>query len=148
MMDTLHKLREKVAIGFVGGSDLVKQQEQLGVLTGGPVTGMFDFCFSENGLTAYKMGASLPSNSFIKWLGEDPYKELVRFVLHYIADLDLPIKRGTFVEFRNGMINVSPIGRNASTQERLDYQTYDLEHKIRETFVEKLRERFGHLGLT
>lgn len=27
----LQKLRHKVAIGFVGGSDLVKQQEQLGV---------------------------------------------------------------------------------------------------------------------
>ena len=34
-------------------------------------------------------------------------------ILHYIADLDIPIKRGTFIEFRNGMINVSPIGRNA-----------------------------------
>lgn len=27
----LQKLRHKVAIGFVGGSDLVKQQEQLGI---------------------------------------------------------------------------------------------------------------------
>lgn len=30
MKDTLAKLRTKVAIGFVGGSDLVKQYEQLG----------------------------------------------------------------------------------------------------------------------
>jgi hypothetical protein len=32
------------------------------------------------------------------------------------ADLvhDLDTLRGTFIEFRNGMINVSPIGRNAS----------------------------------
>ena len=148
MLSTLQALRQKVAIGFVGGSDLVKQQEQLGVLTGEPVTTMFDFCFSENGLTAYKSGAALPSNSFIQWLGEDRYKELVRFALHYIADLDIPIKRGTFIEFRNGMVNISPIGRNASNQERLEYQKYDLEHKIRETFVEKLREKFGHLGLT
>ncbi|RYP24752.1 hypothetical protein DL765_000298 [Monosporascus sp. GIB2] len=148
VLSALQALRQKVAIGFVGGSDLKKQQEQLGAVTGENVTGMFDFCFSENGLTAYKLGAALPSNSFIKWLGEEQYKELVRFVLHYIADLDIPIKRGTFIEFRNGMVNVSPIGRNATTQERLDYQKYDLEHKIRETFVEKLREKFGHLGLT
>lgn len=89
----------------------------------------FDYAFAENGLTAYKMGQVLPSQSFIKWLGEDKYKPLVNFILHYIADLDIPIKRsvrpfcgfssnvpysGTFVEFRNGMINVSPIGRNAS----------------------------------
>lgn len=31
MLAMLQKLREKVVIGFVGGSDLVKQQEQLGV---------------------------------------------------------------------------------------------------------------------
>lgn len=29
MLDMLKQLREKVVIGFVGGSDLVKQQEQL-----------------------------------------------------------------------------------------------------------------------
>jgi phosphomannomutase len=93
------------------------------------VVNKFDYAFAENGLTAYKLGQELPSQSFIKWLGEDKYKPLVKFILHYIADLDLPIKRsvrslcglssdvsyrGTFVEFRNGMVNVSPIGRNAS----------------------------------
>jgi phosphomannomutase len=30
MLELLQQLRHKVAIGFVGGSDLVKQQEQLG----------------------------------------------------------------------------------------------------------------------
>lgn len=58
------------------------------------------------------------------------------------------MKRGTFVEFRNGMINVSPIGRNASTEERVAYEKYDLELKIRETFVGILREKFADLGLT
>ncbi|KAK4158450.1 eukaryotic phosphomannomutase [Chaetomidium leptoderma] len=147
ILDLLSRLRQKVAIGFVGGSDLVKQQEQLGSSEVN-VTSLFDFCFSENGLTAYRQGEPLPSNSFIQWIGEDQYKELVRFILHYVADLDLPVKRGTFVEFRNGMINVSPIGRNASTQERHDYERYDKEHGVRKAFVERLRERFGHLGLT
>lgn len=31
MLGVLEKLRRKVAIGFVGGSDLVKQQEQIGI---------------------------------------------------------------------------------------------------------------------
>jgi len=147
MLSTLQALRKKVAIGFVGGSDLVKQQEQLGA-PGRPVTAMFDFCFSENGLTAYKLGQELPSNSFIKWIGEEKYKKLVSFVLHYVADLDIPVKRGTFIEFRNGMVNISPIGRNASTAERNEYEKYDKEHKIRETMVAKLKEEFGDLGLT
>ncbi|MEI4855968.1 hypothetical protein, partial [Klebsiella pneumoniae] len=85
----------------------------------------------ENGLTAIRLGKELESQSFIKWLGEEKYKKLVRFILHYIADLDIPIKRGTFIEFRNGMINVSPIGRNASVNERNEFEAYDKEHKVR-----------------
>jgi hypothetical protein len=94
------------------------------------VTQDFDYAFGENGLTAYKLGQKLESQSFIKFIGEEKYKVLVKFILHYVADLDIPIKRylrercssilyanrcrGTFVEFRNGMINVSPVGRNAT----------------------------------
>lgn len=53
----------------------------------------FDFAFAENGLTAYRMGKVLSTQSFIGHLGEDKYKKLVNFVLHYIADMDIPIKR-------------------------------------------------------
>ena len=147
MLQLLSALRHKVAIGFVGGSDLAKQQEQLGTASI-PVTTLFDFCFAENGLTAIRMGVPLASHSFIKWIGEDNYKQLVRFILHYVADLDIPVKRGTFVEFRNGMINVSPIGRNATIQERNEYEKFDLEHKIREKFVQAIKEKFPDLGLT
>ncbi|KAH6898307.1 eukaryotic phosphomannomutase [Thelonectria olida] len=148
ILAALQALRAKCAIGFVGGSNLVKQEEQIGQPAGAPVTTLFDFCFAENGLTAYKLGEPLPSNSFIKWIGEDQYKELANFILHYVADLDIPVKRGTFIEFRNGMINVSPVGRNASTQERNDFEAFDKDAKVREKFVAALRERFGHLGLT
>ena len=77
MLQLLSELRHKVAIGFVGGSNLVKQQEQLG----GPVDviTLFDFCFSENGLTAYRLGEELASTSFIGWIGEDKYKGLVKW---------------------------------------------------------------------
>ncbi|RKF59717.1 Phosphomannomutase [Erysiphe neolycopersici] len=147
MLQLLAELRKKVAIGYVGGSNFDKQQEQLGS-SDVSVTSLFDFCFAENGLVAYKLGESLPSNSFIKWIGEAKYKELVSFILHYIADLDIPIKRGTFLEFRNGMINVSPIGRNASTEERNNYEKYDLDHKIRENFIKAIQNRFTDIGLT
>ena len=147
MLDLLKALRQKVVIGYVGGSDYSKQQEQMGSAEV-PVTALFDYCFAENGLTAFKLGVPLPSNSFIQWLGEEKYQELANFVLHYIADLKIPKKRGTFIEFRNGMINISPIGRNASIAEREEFTKYDDEHKIRETFVGILREKFADLGLT
>ncbi|CAI5758967.1 unnamed protein product [Candida verbasci] len=144
MKSTLEKLRKKVVIGFVGGSDLSKQVEQLGpnVLTD------FDYCFSENGLTAYKLGKELASQSFIKWIGEEKYNKLAKFILRYLSDLDLPIRRGTFIEFRHGMINVSPIGRNASTQERNEYDEFDKKAKIREDMVLALKKEFPDYGLT
>ncbi|KAI9904760.1 hypothetical protein N3K66_001289 [Trichothecium roseum] len=148
MLDLLHRLRQKVAMGFVGGSDLRKQEEQIGRPAGRPVTELFDYCFSENGLTAYRLGEELASTSFISWLGEESYKKLVNFCLRYIADLDIPVKRGTFVEFRNGMVNVSPVGRNASTAERNEFEAYDKEAGVRAKFVQALKEEFGHLGLT
>lgn len=77
MLQLLSELRHKVAIGFVGGSNLVKQQEQLGGNI--EVTTLFDFCFSENGLTAYRLGQPLASTSFIDWIGEEKYKQLVKW---------------------------------------------------------------------
>jgi phosphomannomutase len=103
----------------------VKQQEQLGTQST-PVTSLFDFCFAENGLTAYRMGKALSTNSFIQWLGEEKYQDLVNFTLKYLAEVRLPKKRGTFIEFRNGMINISPIGRNASIEERNEFEAYVL----------------------
>jgi hypothetical protein len=53
----------------------------------------FDYCFAENGLTAYQSGKVLESQSFINHLGEDRYKKLVNFCLREISELDIPIKR-------------------------------------------------------
>jgi len=146
MVEILRALRKKVAVGVVGGSDLVKISEQLAV-PGSSVTEEFDYTFAENGLTAFKQGKELPSQSFIKFLGEERYKKLVNFILHYIADLDIPIKRGTFIEFRNGMVNISPIGRNATIQERLEFEAYDKQAGVRAAFVKVLQEKFADYGL-
>ena len=105
-LDFLEKLREKVLIGVVGGSDLVKQKEQLGE----DCLERFDFFFSENGLAAFKDAKLLKNTSIKAHLGDAKLKPLINFILHYVADMDIPVKRGTFIEFRNGMMNVSPVG--------------------------------------
>ena len=45
------------------------------------------------------------------YLGEEKLQDLLNFVLGHFATIKLPKKRGTFVEYRNGMLNFSPIGR-------------------------------------
>ncbi|KAG6891276.1 Phosphomannomutase 1 [Termitomyces sp. Mi166 len=126
MAEALRDLRKKAVIGFVGGSDLAKISEQLSV-NGRNALDDFDYGFAENGLTAYKLGKQLASQSFIKFLGEEKYKKLANFVLHYIADLDIPIKR---------------------IAERLEFQAYDQVHGIRAAFVKVLQEKFADYGLT
>ncbi|KAF3796219.1 Phosphomannomutase [Nymphaea thermarum] len=144
MLEFMQKLKEVVTVGVVGGSDLVKISEQLGktVITD------YDYVFSENGLVAYKSGQLIGTQSLKSFLGEDKLKEFIKFTLHYIADLDIPIKRGTFIEFRSGMLNVSPIGRNCSQEERDEFEKFDKVHNIRSKMVSILRDKFAHLNLT
>ncbi len=143
MKQFLSDLRKRTKIAIVGGSDIVKQKEQLGE----DMVSEWDYVFSENGLVSYKNGVLVSKQNFAKWLGEEKLKKLVNFVLHYIADLDIPIKRGTFIEFRAGMLNVSPIGRNCSQEERDEFERYDHIHHVRETMIEKLKANFGDYHL-
>ncbi|KAF8769309.1 hypothetical protein HU200_006823 [Digitaria exilis] len=151
MLEFMKQLRQHVTVGVVGGSDLVKITEQLGktgLLLSRRIITDYDYVFSENGLVAHKNGELIGTQSLKSFLGEDQLKEFINFTLHYIADLDIPIKRGTFIEFRSGMINVSPIGRNCSQEERDEFEKYDKVHNIRPKMVSILREKFAHLNLT
>lgn len=126
------------------GSDLPKQEEQLGK----GIERMFPWNFSQNGLVAYHNGELVEIQTIAKHLGEDNVKRIVNWVMKYLSELDIPVKRGTFIEFRSGMFNISPIGRNCSRDERNEYEIFDLEHNIRKTMVEAMKKEFADLNLT
>ena len=140
----LEKLKEKVDVGIVGGSDLKKQKEQMGE----NIINEVKYSFSENGLVAYKDGKLIGTTYLKDYLGEVNLKRIINFCLNYISKLDIPIKRGTFIEYRSGMLNISPIGRNCSHEERNEFEEYDLENNIRKDFVKVLQEEFKDLNLT
>lgn len=81
-------------------------------------------------------------------IGEEKLQDFINFVLRYISELQLPFKRGTFVEFRTGMLNISPVGRNCSHEERLQFYEYDNEYHVREKFIQALKKEFPNLALT
>ena len=182
MMEFMKTLSEKITVGIVGGSDLPKQEEQLGE----GIVNLFPYNFSQNGLVAYKDGALQEVQTISKFLGEDNVKRIVNWTMRYLADIDIPIKvcccsachlvmclsclfikskvfssrlslgynvlfftkRGTFIEFRSGMMNISPIGRNCSREERNDYEKIDLERGIRTDMVAAMKKEFADLDLT
>jgi len=140
-LSVLKSLRTKFYTGVVGGSDLSKQMEQLGYSTN-----MFDYCFAENGLLAYKNGKLIEKTSLVSFLGEKSLQSIINWTLMYIAALEIPVKRGTFIEFRQGMLNISPIGRNCSKEERNAFEEYDNEHNIRSKMVENMKKQFPYLS--
>ncbi|XP_028292093.1 phosphomannomutase 2 isoform X1 [Gouania willdenowi] len=144
MSHFLQELRTRVRVGVVGGSDLVKIKEQLG----SNVTEQVDYVFAENGLMAFKNGRLHSVQSIQAHMGEELLQDFINFCLNYLSKIKLPKKRGTFIEFRNGMLNVSPIGRSCSMEERKEFFLLDQKEKIREKFVEVLKEEFKGKGLT
>jgi len=144
MLALLKEAKAKLFVGTVGGSDFAKQQEQLE--GHGDVRRFFDFVFSENGLCAWHNAKALNSHSLKKELSEAEIAQFVNFCLTYIAALELPKKRGTFVEFRNGMINVSPVGRNCSQEERIEFFEYDQKHKVRQKMIDEFRQKLPELA--
>eukprot|EP01060_Flectonema_neradi_P005661 TRINITY_DN137_c0_g3_i1.p1 TRINITY_DN137_c0_g3~~TRINITY_DN137_c0_g3_i1.p1 ORF type:complete len:252 (+),score=61.36 TRINITY_DN137_c0_g3_i1:172-927(+) len=139
MLETIAALRKEYTVGIVGGSDLSKQYEQLT----SEVLSNFDFVFAENGLHAFKDGNEIFRQCLSKYLGEDKLRKFTRKVLSLVIELDIPVQRGTFFELRNGMVNISPIGRNCSQEERDEFEKYDKEHKVREKMIQELEKDFG-----
>eukprot|EP00977_Amphora_coffeiformis_P003779 scaffold757_cov168-Amphora_coffeaeformis.AAC.4 len=88
MMDFMKALGEKITVGIVGGSDLPKQEEQLGE----GIVNVFPFNFSQNGLVAYKDGKILQVQTISKHLGEENIKRIVNWTLKYLSEIDCPVK--------------------------------------------------------
>ncbi|MES1908849.1 MAG: hypothetical protein MHM6MM_001702 [Cercozoa sp. M6MM] len=147
MLTFLKELRRDHHVGFVGGSDLPKQQHQLH----GQALELFDFCFPENGLVFFEQGEKKDEMTITKHFEQrGQLKRLEEFIsrcLVLCAQEDLPYKRGCFVEYRTGLINVSPAGRNCTQEERMEFYAFDQEAKVRAKFIKILQEEFADLEL-
>ncbi|XP_076624259.1 phosphomannomutase [Colletes latitarsis] len=141
----LETVKKDFDVAVVGGSDLNKIKEQLG---GGSLFEKYKYVFAENGLVSFMDGKRLPTETIQDNIGEEALQNLINFCLKYISELHLPFKRGTFIEFRTGMINVSPVGRNCTKQERIQFYEYDIENQIRKKFIHSLKKQFPDLALT
>ena len=59
-----------------------------------------------------------------------------------MSNIELPVKRGNFIEFRNGMMNLCPIGRSCSMEHRRQFVDIDEKRNIRKDFVAALYSEF------
>ncbi|KAM3136912.1 hypothetical protein pb186bvf_010997 [Paramecium bursaria] len=143
MIQTIEKLMKTCSVAVVGGSDYAKIEGQLTPY----VTNLVDFVFSENGLYSKKQGKLFHQQSIKDYLTEPVLQDVINYTLYELSQIRIPVKRGTFIEYRTGMLNISPIGRNCSQEERDQYEIYDKEHFIRRDLINKLSTKFANLNL-
>jgi len=108
---------------------------------------LFTYIFSENGLVTYKNGELFHKNDIRKQMGEELITKVINFTLRYIANLDIPCKRGSFVRFRTGMMYVTSVGGDCSKQERADFAEYDLIHNVRSKMIKAYMDEFEKDGV-
>jgi phosphomannomutase len=137
MIEFIKKIKNKnIKIGIISGSDFKKIEEQLTF----EIMNLFDYIFTENGLVSFFNQKCIHQNNMINEIGEKNYQDLINDILKILSEINLPIKRGNFIELRSGMLNISPIGRSCNQIERENFYLYDCENKIRKTIIEKLKK--------
>ena len=110
---------------------------------------LFDYIFSENGLVSLINNngnlTNFHSNSFQDYLGIKNYEYLINSCFEKLIELKPPVKTGTFIESRTGMINVSPVGRNCSQKQREQFFEKDKTNKYREDLIKFLKDKWINL---
>lgn len=142
MIKSLKKMSKKYTLGIVSSSNYERIQNQIG-----DSLNLFKYIFCENGTVTYEHGRLVHSVKFSEEVGEEKFKSLVNFLLVYLSTMDIPIKRGNFINCRNGLISVAPIGRDCSLQERMSFIEYEEIHKTREKFIETLKNNFKEFDI-
>lgn len=87
--------------------------------------------------------------SMVDHLGADDYRKLVKEIIDLqmeISDNNIPLS-GHFIDYRGSMINWSPIGREATREQRDEFIASDSNLRIRERTLKKLREQIEWMGL-
>ena len=130
-------------LGIVGGSNINKIKSQIG-----DNIELFDHVFAENGTVIHHKEGDVVNESVTTYLGDTQYNLVVEKIVNTLFSYRIPIRRGTFVELRNSCLNISPIGRNCSYNERIEFKKYDDVHHIRQKIIDELSTVFNECGLS
>lgn len=57
-----------------------------------------------------------------------------------VSKIKLPFKRGNFIEYRSGMVNISPVGRSVNLEERKIFNELNLKENYLNNLANKIRD--------
>jgi len=133
--DFMLKFVENRDVFLVTGSDRLKTYEQLGFEFYEACTGVWQ-C---NGNEFWEGSQRGPKNDFVV-----DY-EFKKFLTNYVNSSRYPIKTGSHIEERTGMLNFSTIGRGATLQQREEYYKWDLKYHERILLCEQINHEYPKL---
>jgi len=142
---------EKAHIGVVTGSDLVYVKEQMKPLFEKDYNLAREIHWLPcNGTKYYKFGTAewevINSVDMEAHLGQHEFKNLMRTITEqqcHISELNIPLT-GHFINYRGSMINWCPIGRNANTKHRKQFESIDNSNgdiTLREQYLRRLKAK-------
>lgn len=68
--------------------------------------------------------------------------EELAFIENYVRNNRFPKKTGNHIDIRNGSINFSVVGRNATEDDRKLYISFDNMHQDRKNFIRRFTQKF------
>lgn len=120
---------------LVTGSDIDKTREQVGDMILNTVAVSFQCSGNSNWAAGIKLYD-------YNW---EPSDDLISFLKEKLLESKFKPKKGNHIDNRDGMINFSILGRNASLEDRFLYRQWDEHKRERETVASEIRERFPNI---
>lgn len=157
VLDCLLAVKPPTKRYLVTGSDMAKIEEQIPVSY---LLSIFNRIYSCNGTRVYDCDLDMDdetkaiepelihTTTLKDHYTESDINHIIDTLLTIAANTHTKIKTGNFIEWRDSQINFSVIGRNCTSDQRLDYVRWDKKSGERQKIVNKLREEFKGWGLS
>jgi len=158
LIEPLRALSKVSDIGIVSGSDYDYIIQQLEYLLFNSEMRYKIHLLPCNGTKYYKPPSTpdekhelVYSANMKEKLGKDKFKQLMVGLIEFLASVDLyrfPLT-GHFIQYRESMVNWSPIGRNAKDEERAAFIKYDnsMSPSYRTGLIDLLKRKLSIRGL-
>ena len=127
---------QKNPVFLVTGSDKPKTIEQVG-------TDIYNSCVRVYNCSGNEVWAADKRLYYNNWTMSEDAKS---WLINELAASDFPYRTGLHLEERTGMLNFSIVGRNATSDQRKEYVSWDTTFSERERIATKFNEMFPDLS--
>lgn len=122
-----------IKLGIVGGGTYEKITKQLGISIS-----MFDYVFAECGALVYVDGTLVSKKSMVDYVDRSILNRIISKALSVISDMDITFNGGQ-IDFRCGLIYVSPVGMQATCQERNMFIKQNKRYHLIDNLITELK---------